>query len=71
MPDRTPDDIAAWLRQTHGGDWPPALAAGAAALAADLNALVRRAAADLPLEREPLDFQRLTSTVAVPEADDA
>lgn len=70
MSEWTPQDLAAWLRHIHGGDWPPAMIDVAAALADGLNALVRDAAADLPLEREPIDFQHLVSTIAGPEHGD-
>ncbi len=66
MSEWTPQDLAAWLHHVHGGDWPSAMIDVAAALAENLNAVVRQASADLPLEREPLDFQHLVTAISNP-----
>ena len=63
-PHWTAQDIAAWLRQVHGCEFTPHQLDAAAAVTGGLNTLVRAAAADLPLEREPADFHRLYATIA-------
>ena len=60
----TPQDIAAWLRHVHGGDWQAQDIEGPYAVASGLNDAVRRAAAGLPLEREPPAFHQLFLNLA-------
>ncbi len=59
MAEWNPRFMATWLSHVHGGDWDAAEIIRRTAIADDLNAVVRRAAADLPLEREPAAFHQL------------
>ena len=59
-----PRDMAGWLHHVHGGDWDPTQIEGPSAVADRINAAVRRAAAGLPLEREPASFHKLFLALA-------
>jgi hypothetical protein len=56
MDKRAEGDVARWMLNTHGGHWDPTMLEIAAGIAATLNASVRDAAKNLPLEREPADY---------------
>ncbi|MEQ8709332.1 MAG: hypothetical protein RIC36_10105 [Rhodospirillales bacterium] len=62
----TDRERADWIRQTYGIDVTPEMIAEPARISAANSAVVRKLAARLPLEAEPVDYLRELEAMAPP-----